>query len=229
MKVVILQSNYIPWKGYFDLIQDADTFVFYDEVQYTKNDWRNRNKIYTKNGLQWLTIPVSKEAVNGKISEVKLSPEWQELHFKSLYLGYKSAPYFFQLEALITDYLKERKWDSLKELNQYLIQKIARSLGITTQFLDSSHYQLQGNKTEKLIELISQIGGTEYISGPSGMNYLSEATLLFKEKNIELTFKKYPEFLPYKQLHEPFEHAVSILDLIANVELSQIPKYIWNK
>jgi hypothetical protein len=217
----------VPWKGYFDLIHDADVFVFYDEVQYTKNDWRNRNKIYTKNGLQWLTIPVNKEAVNGKISEVKLNPDWQELHFKSLYLGYKSAPHFSQLEPLILDYLQEKKWDSLKELNQYLIQKIAKMLGCNTVFLDSANYNLQGDKIEKLIDLISQIGGKEYISGPSGKNYLSEAHALFESKNIKLSFKEYPQFVPYKQLKEPFENAVSILDLIANVQLSEIPNHIW--
>lgn len=227
MKAVILQSNYIPWKGYFDLIHDADVFVFYDEAQYTKNDWRNRNKIYTKNGLQWLTIPVNKDAVNGKISEVKLSPDWQDLHFKSLYLGYKSAPFFYQLEELITDYLKEKKWNSLKELNHYLIKKISELIGITTQFLDSANYELTGDKIEKLIHLLTQIGATEYISGPSGMNYLSESHPLFNEKNIKLSFKKYPEFVPYKQLKEPFENAVSVLDLIANVELTQIKNHIW--
>lgn len=229
MKVVILQSNYIPWKGYFDLIHDADVFVFYDEVQYTKNDWRNRNRIYTKNGLQWLTIPVNKEAVNGKISEVKISAEWQDLHFKSLYLGYKSAPHFEQLEELINDYLLNKKWNSLKDLNQYLIKRISALLGIETQFLDSANYELKGDKIEKLIDLVSQIGGTEYISGPSGMNYLSESTKLFEEKNIKLSFKKYPEFAPYKQLKEPFEHAVSILDLLAHVEIKEIGNHIWGK
>ena len=216
MKVVILQSNYIPWKGYFDLMHDADVFVFYDEVQYTKNDWRNRNKIYTKNGLQWLTIPVAKEAVNGKISEVKINSDWQELHYKSLYLGYKSAPFFFQLEELMNDFLKEKKWESLKELNHYLTKKIASLIGIQTKFLDSSSYVLEGNKIEKLVHLLSQLGATQYISGPAGMNYLSEAHSLFKDKNIELTFKTYPNFISYKQLKEPFENAVSIVASLIN-------------
>src|SRR4051812_8183445 len=110
MKVVILQSNYIPWKGYFDLINDADIFVFYDEVKYTKNDWRNRNKIYTKNGMQWLTIPIHKDAVKQKISEVEMPDNsWQELHHKSLEFGYKSAPYYKQLEPLLTElYLNQK-------------------------------------------------------------------------------------------------------------------------
>src|SRR3954469_16903743 len=98
MKVVVLQSNYVPWKGYFDLIHDADLFVFYDEVKYTKNDWRNRNKIFTTNGVQWLTIPISKDAVKQKISQVEIKDNgWQELHYKSLFFGYKSAPFFNQL------------------------------------------------------------------------------------------------------------------------------------
>src|SRR5213075_1126236 len=102
MKVVILQSNYIPWKGYFDLIHDADVFVFYDEVKYTKNDWRNRNKIYTKNGLQWLTIPIGNEAVKSKISEVGLtSSQWQSQHRKAIELGYANAKYFEQLEPVL--------------------------------------------------------------------------------------------------------------------------------
>jgi WbqC-like protein family len=229
VKVVVLQSNYIPWKGYFDLIHDADVFVFYDEVQYTKNDWRNRNRIYTKNGLQWLTIPVNKEAVNGKISEVKLSTDWQELHYKSLYLGYKSAPHFAQLELLINDYLKEKKWQSLKELNQYLIVKISGLIGIKTRFLDSANYRLEGDKIDKLIDLVAQVGGTEYISGPSGMNYLSEAAPLFEAKNIKLTFKKYGNYVPYTQLKDPFEQAVSILDLVANIPFSEIKKHIWEE
>ena len=214
---------------YFDLIQNADVFVFYDEVQYTKNDWRNRNRIYTKNGLQWLTIPVNKEAVNGKISEVKINSDWQELHYKSLYLGYKSAPYFHQLETLLNDYLKDKTWTSLKELNQYLIVKISEMIGIATVFKDSTDYTLQGDKIEKLIDLVAQVGGNEYISGPSGMNYLSNAGTLFAEKNIQLTFKKYPDYRPYKQLKEPFENAVSILDLIANIEWKEIENHIWKQ
>jgi hypothetical protein len=173
MKVVVLQSNYIPWKGYFDLINDADLFIFYDEVQYTKNDWRNRNQICTKNGLQWLTIQIYKDAVNGKISDVKLSPQWQDLHFKSLYLGYKSAPQFKQLEELMYDYLIDKKWTSLKDLNHYLIKKISSNIGIKTNFEDSTNYLLEGNKVQRLLNLLVQVGATEYISGPSGKNYLN--------------------------------------------------------
>nr|MCU0390445.1 WbqC family protein [Thermoflexibacter sp.] len=102
MKVAVLQSNYLPWKGYFDIIGSVDAFIFYDEVQYTKNDWRNRNKLYGANGEFWLTIPIDKNAVKQKISEVKIgNSTWQSQHFKSIYLTYKRAPYFSQIEALL--------------------------------------------------------------------------------------------------------------------------------
>src|SRR5256885_6555778 len=111
MKVVAIQSNYVPWKGYFDLIHDADIFVFYDEVKYTKNDWRNRNQIYTKNGLQWLTIPIHHEAVHMKISEVEFQDsEWQALHHKSLTYGYHAAPYFHQIKDLLDKAYLKTQW-----------------------------------------------------------------------------------------------------------------------
>ena len=227
MKVVILQSNYIPWKGYFDLINDADLFIFYDEVQYTKNDWRNRNQICTKNGLQWLTIPVGKDAVNGKISEVQLTPEWQQLHYKSLFLGYKSADHFKQLEEIMNDYLVEKKWNSLKELNQYLIKKISLLLEIDTKFEDSSKYILEGDRVTRLISLLEQAGASEYISGPGAKNYLDGSEDLFAQKNITLTYKKYPVYKPYKQFNNEFQNSVSILDMIAHLPLHSIPNHIW--
>ena len=227
MKLAILQSNYIPWKGYFDLINSVDVFIFYDEVQYTKNDWRNRNKIYTKNGEQWLTIPVAASAVKGKISEVVLQPEnWQQQHFKSLQLGYKSAPYYSQLEELINDFLVEKKWTSLKELNQYLIKKIAASIGIKTKFEDATQYDLTGDRVSRLLNLILQSGATTYITGPSAHDYLKDHENLFREKNIELIYKSYPTYKSYKQLHKPFLNAVSIVDMIANLRYDEILNYI---
>src|SRR3954466_7356015 len=102
MRVVVLQSNYLPWKGYFDLIQNADVFVYYDEVQYTKNDWRNRNRICSKNGVHWLTIPIARDAVRLRISEVPLPDvRWQRDHFKTLTFSYRRAPYFEQIEPLL--------------------------------------------------------------------------------------------------------------------------------
>ena len=227
MKAVILQSNYIPWKGYFDLINDADLFIFYDEVQYTKNDWRNRNQIYTKNGLQWLTIPVGTQETKNKISEVQIDSGWQKIHAKSLTLGYKSAPFYYQLEELINDYLLEKEWTYLKELNQYLIKNIAEKIGINTGFKDSADFEAAGDKVSKLINILKQAGATEYISGPAGKDYLEGSKHLFHENDIKLIYKKYPEYKSYNQFNRPFVNNVSIVDMIAHLKYSEIPDFIW--
>jgi len=229
LKVVILQSNYLPWKGYFDLINDADIFVYYDEVQYTKNDWRNRNKIYTINGEQWITIPISKEAVKQKISEALITDKfWQELHFKSIYLAYKRAPYFHQLEPLINEVYIDKKWDSLSNLNRFLIEKISKMIGINTQFVDSKNFDLSSERTERLISILKQLNATEYISGPAAKNYLQNSENIFSENNIQLTYKNYSNYPTYKQLNNTFSHNVSIIDLIANIKLEEIKNYVWD-
>ena len=228
MRVVILQSNYLPWKGYFDLIHDADLFVYYDEVQYTKNDWRNRNRIYSKNGLQWLTIPVAKAAVKQKISEVLLpEPRWQQDHFKSLFYAYKPAPYFNQLEPLLAEVYQERTWERLADLNRYVTERISAMLGIQTRFDDSKNYPLEGDRVSRLINLLRGLGATEYISGPSARDYMKESEHLFAEKGIKLRYKDYSGYPSYRQLSEPFEPGVSVVDLLANVPLSDIPQHIW--
>lgn len=226
--VAILQSNYVPWKGYFDLINSVDTFIFYDIVKYTKNDWRNRNIIYTKNGIQWLTIPIDSSAVNFKINEVKINNDkWQELHFKSLFLGYKRAPYFFQLEELMNDYLKEKKWNRISELNQYLIVKISRLLGIKTEFKNAEEFEISGDRIDRLLKILNQSKASRYISGPSAQSYLKGNEYLFDDLKIQLQYFKYPKYKEYKQLSSPFENYVSILDLIANIKIEEIPSFIW--
>jgi hypothetical protein len=228
VKVVVLQSNYIPWKGYFDLIHDADKFIFYDEVQYTKNDWRNRNRICTKNGLQWLTIPVARDAVHQKISEVALPPgDWAENHWKSLLFGYKAAPHFAQLEELMRPVLTERRFGRLSELNQSLTREISRRLGITTKIEDSSQYKLEDGRVDRLLSVLKQAEATTYISGPSAKEYLVSSMPAFAAAGIEVQWKDYSGYLPYTQLSKPFTHEVSILDLIANLKWSDIPAHIW--
>lgn len=227
MKVVILQSNYVPWKGYFDLINEADVFVFYDCVKYTKNDWRNRNIIYTKNGKQWLTIPIESSATSQMIEEVEIkNTKWQKQHFKTLFFGYKKAPYFSQLEELITDYLQEKEWKSLSELNQYLLIKISEKIKITTQFRNANEFDMSGDRVERLFAILEGLEATEYISGQAARSYLDGQEYRFEEKNILLSFKEYSSYKTYSQLSEPFEHGVSILDLIANIEWKEIKNYI---
>ena len=228
MKTVVLQSNYIPWKGYFDLINDADVFIYYDEVQYTKNDWRNRNRIYTKNGLQWLTIPIAADAVKQKISEVEIKDlNWQQLHYKTLTMGYGKAPFFYQLKPLLEEIYIDQQWKKLSILNRFLIEKISQLLGINTIFKDSKDFNLEGDRVERLINLLKQSGATTYISGPAAKDYLDGYENLFAENNIRLQYKDYSGYPQYQQMSQPFENYVSIVDLLANIELNEIKNYIW--
>jgi hypothetical protein len=230
MRAVVLQSNYLPWRGYFDLIQSADVFVYYDEVQYTKNDWRNRNRICSKNGTHWLTIPIGGKAVKQKISEVRLpDPRWQHAHFKSLYHSYRPAPFFRQLEPLLNDVYRARTWTMLAELNRYCIESIARMLGITTEFVDSKRFLLNAGRLERLVAVLQQVGATEYLSGPSARAYLAGRETAFERAGVRLLFKSYEGYPEYQQLHTPFEPQVSILDVLANVPLSDCRRCITGR
>jgi hypothetical protein len=203
MRAVVLQSNYLPWKGYFDLIREADTFVYYDEVQYTKNDWRNRNRICSKNGVHWLTIPVTRQAVKLKISEVPLpDARWQQEHFKTLSQSYRQAPCYQQIEGLLSDFYLSRTWTSLSELNRNCIESISGLIGLQTTFLNSRDFVLGGDRVERLVSLLRQIGADEYLSGPSAREYLAGSERLFDDAGIKLRFKTYQGYPEYKQLHD---------------------------
>jgi hypothetical protein len=216
MTVSILQSNYIPWKGYFDIIAKSDVFIFHDDLQFTKNDWRNRNKIKTENGLKWLTIPCG---TNEKrlICDVELDNSmWQKKHWEFIKESYKNSPYFSVYENLFEDIYLEKVWVKLSDLNQYMIKMISFDiLNIeSTIFQDSRTYCLTKKKEERVLELLNKVKADEYISGPSARNYLNEEK--FVEKNIKLTWMDYSDYKEYNQLYLPFEHNVSILDLIFN-------------
>jgi len=211
--VADLQSNYLPWKGYFDLIHEVDLFIFYDDVQYTKNDWRNRNKVKVPGGAAWITVPVG-QALDRRICDVELNDtHWQEKHWKTWRQYYAQAPYFSLFENFLREVYLERRWRSLSELNQYLIVAIARDfLGVTTQFADSRDFQLAGRRLDRLLALLLATGATRYVSGPSGQDYIDPER--FSTAGIELTFKSYDGYPEYPQPYPPFEHFVSAFDLL---------------
>jgi hypothetical protein len=223
--VAVLQSNYVPWKGYFDIVHDVDTFVFYDDVQFTKNDWRNRNRIKTAQGVQWLSVPVGQD-IGRTIREVAIpDPRWQRKHFETLRQSYGKAPRFCDLEPFLEEVYLGRTWDNLSTMNQFLITRVCRDfLGIATKFDDSSRHVLKGARQERLLELLTALGATHYLSGPSGGDYMDVAA--FGARGIQVTFKDYSGYPEYPQLHPPFEHRVSILDLLAHTG-RDAPRYIW--
>ncbi len=214
-KVAVLQSNYIPWKGYFDIIHDADVFIFYDEVQFTKNDWRNRNKIYTKEGVQWITVPVL-GSITESIDQVKpVKGPWQKKHFNTFVTNYSKAPYFRMFREFIEYIYLDKEWESLSELNQFLIKEIsANYLGIKTKFENSRMYPSEGSGHKKLLSLLKSAGAEWYISGPAAKDYIVSED--YETAGIKLNWKDYSGYPIYKQLYEPFQPNVSILDLLFN-------------
>jgi len=219
-KVAILQSNYIPWKGYFDIIASVDEFIFYDEMQYTKNDWRNRNKIKTQNGLIWLTIPCeTKGTIDNfqRICDTKITDKrWAKKHWNSIQNSYAKAPYFREYKSFFENLYNEcAEEDYLCKVNYKFIYAINKLLKIETKISFSQDYGLIEGKTERLVDLVQKAGGTSYLSGPAAKDYIDEN--LFKEANIELEWMDYSGYAEYPQLFQPFEHGVTILDLIFNM------------
>ena len=230
MRVAILQSNYIPWKGYFDLIRSVDIFVFYDQVKYTKNDWRNRNKICSPNGLQWLTIPIEANSVKKMINEVLIvDDQWQRLHLKTLRQAYCRAPFFSVLEPILYDIYLKQKWGNLSNLNQDIVKKISSHLGLTTKIIDSQKLEIGGDRIARLLGILKKLGATEYLTGPSARAYLHEHETLFSEAGIRLFYKEYNGYPEYNHHCKPHCHEVSILDLLAWVNPADYIKCITSQ
>ncbi|MDO9112345.1 MAG: WbqC family protein [Polaromonas sp.] len=224
-KIAIVQSNYIPWKGYFDMIAAVDEFILYDDMQYTRRDWRNRNKIKTPQDLQWLTVPVK---VRGKYLQTILETEidgsdWMETHWKALEQNYRRAPYFAEVAAVFEPIYRMNKYTQLSHLNRTLIEAVCTWLGISTKISLSSDYTLVDGKSERLADLCSQANATEYISGPAARDYMEAEP--FSRRGIEVSWFDYAGYPEYPQLWGEFAHGVTILDLLFNCG-KDAPRYM---
>ncbi len=217
-KVSISQSNYIPWKGYFDSIAQVDEFVLYDDMQYTKRDWRNRNKIKTPQGLKWMSIPVEvKGKFFQKISDTRVSDQsWHISHLDLIKQNYAKSDYFNEVFPFIENlYQSASQFETISKINHHFIKSICSFLHIDTKISFSSDYNLlEEGKTEKLVDLCKQLNAKEYFSGPAAKAYMDE--LLFTNENIKVSYYDYSGYKEYSQLHGDFKHGVSILDLIFN-------------
>lgn len=215
-KIAILQSNYIPWKGYFDLMNMVDEFVVFDEAQFTKGDWRNRNLIKTPQGLQWLTIPVEKTgATSKKISEVRVAdPAWGRKHWASIRQNYSRAAHFHELQEIFQPLFEPSGIRRLSEINLDFVDAIVGFLGIETKIRQSSEFELLPGRTERLLHICRQCDASEYVSGPGAQAYFDME--LADAEGIRVTWMDYAGYPEYAQLHPPFEHGVTILDLLFN-------------
>lgn len=224
MKVAVIQSNYIPWRGYFDIMHDADVFVFYDDVQYTVNDWRNRNRVKTANGVVWLTIPVGDQN-DRLICDVVIGDQsWARKHWMTIEQSYHGAPGFARYREFFKNFYS-RSWESLSVLNQTMIRTIAGDLlGIRTQILDSRDYNLEGKGSDRLLMLLKKMGATDYISGPSAQRYLDAEA--YARNGVRVHWKDYSHYPEYPQLHGPYAPDLSIVDLLLNCG-DDAARYIW--
>jgi hypothetical protein len=215
-KVAILQSNYIPWKGYFDLIASVDEFILYDDMQYTRRDWRNRNQIKTPQGAQWLTVPVVvKGRYHQKIRDTEIDGhDWVRDHWKALSQNYRRAPHFEATAAWLEPLYFENPFTHLSALNREFITSICEQLGIHTRLRSSSEFDLPEGRSERLASICQQAGASEYVSGPSAREYMDEK--IFDAMGIRVTWFDYTGYTVYPQLWGAFTHHVSILDLLFN-------------
>ena len=221
-KVAIIQSNYIPWKGYFDIISKVDEFILYDEVQYTKRDWRNRNQIKTANGLQWLTIPVEvKGKYDQRIDETKIADKSFAIkHWNSIKHAYSKAPYFKEYAEVFEKLYLGLDEDLLSQVNYKFISEICKILDIKTKISWSTAYEslapeIQNESANnRLIDLCVKSGATTYLSGPAAKDYMDIEK--FSYNGIKVEWMDYSGYKPYQQLHGEFTHYVTVLDLIFN-------------
>ena len=216
-RVAIVQSNYIPWKGYFDLIDRVDEFVLLDDVQYTRRDWRNRNQIKTPQGLHWLSIPLQ---VRGNyldaINQMQVCDRgWAQQHWRTIHHHYRQAPGFaVHAGWLEAAYEEAARLSRLSEINELFLRAICRALEIPTLLRRSTDFQLTSGKNERLVELCRQAGATVYLSGPAARSYLDEDA--FGAHGLAVEWMSYDGYPPYPQRHGEFSHGVSVVDLLLN-------------
>lgn len=215
-KVAIVQSNYIPWKGYFDMIGSVDEFILYDDMQYTRRDWRNRNQIKTPQGVQWITVPtLVKGKYYQKIKDTEIDGRnWAVDHWKSLSQNYRRASHFEEIAAWIEPLYLGETYSHISQLNRRFIEAICSYLGYKTVITNSWDYTLIDGKSDRLADLCLQAGGLEYISGPAAKEYLQESE--FTSRGIKVTWFDYLGYPEYPQLWGEFQHGVTILDLLFN-------------
>lgn len=214
MKAVIMQPTYIPWMGYFDLIDQSDVFVFLDNVQFEKQSWQQRNKIKTPQGWIWLTVPVL-QSLGQKINDVKINnnSKWKEKHWKSIKYNYDKAPYFKRGINFFEE-LYHTNWEYLVDMNIHVIEWITKQLNIKKDFIKSSNMNIKGRKTELVVGICKELNADTYLS-PLGSAIYIEENNLFEREGIKLEYQHF-EHPTYKQLWGDFIPYMSVIDLLFN-------------
>lgn len=213
--LVVLQPSYLPWLGYFDQMLKADVFVWYDDVQFDKNGWRNRNRIKGLKGPLWLTVPVFHSGRARQLIcdvEIDYRQPWRRKHMTSIRQMYTGAPFLDDMLPRLRDVL-ERSWDSLADLDIAAIDWFAEVLEIKTPRYRSSLLGIGGDRSERLLNLCEHFGAKRYLSGDAAKAYLDVD--LFRKRGIEVVWHGY-QHPHYAQLHGAFVPYLSALDLVLN-------------
>ncbi len=213
-RVAIVQSSYIPWKGYFDLIRSVDEFILLDDVQFTRRDWRSRNQIKTQHGLAWLSVPVNTRGrYTQTILETTISDaSWADRHWQTLRASYAQTPFFRAYADRVEALYRGAASDRLSDVNHAFLTGLCGMLGIETRVTWSTDYAVRSGRSERLVDLCLASGATEYLSGPSARDYLDVAA--FEAAGVQVRFADYGGYPEYPQPHGPFVHQVSVLDLL---------------
>jgi hypothetical protein len=216
VRIAIAQPTYLPWMGYFDLIDQADCFVLLDHVQFEKQSWQQRNRIKGPAGLQWLTVPVAFRGRLGQsIRDVSIrEPQFWRTHLRAIELSYRRSPYFEQYFPALAKILEEHG-DLLVDLNLHAIDWLCQVLGVPTKRIRSSGMVTQGKRSDLLVDICRQLGANDYLSPLGSSVYLLEEMQFFTAAQIAVAFQHY-EHPEYRQLFPPFCPHASVLDLIFN-------------
>ncbi|MBF0347404.1 MAG: WbqC family protein [Magnetococcales bacterium] len=218
MKTIIMQPTYLPWMGYFDLIDQSDVFVFLDTAQFEKQSWQQRNRLLTPNGLEWITVPVLIKGRFGQpIREVEIKPyKFPEKHIRQIRQNYGRAPFFNQYSEELFDLLVDASKDlSLCHLNIELIRWCCAKLSLQATFKRSSEMGIQGKRSELLVNILDSLQSKIYVSPLGSLDYLREDRHWFMDRGIDIFFQNFthPE---YRQVYAPFTPGASIIDLLFN-------------
>ncbi len=214
--VAIMQPNYLPWRGYFSLISQADTFVWLDNVQYTKNDWRNRNQIFTRSGKQWLTIPVQTKGLKTLIKDVKVADKrWNIKHWKAIRQNYSKARFYPENKDFFEELFRNSNYEFLLDICCLFVSEISSHLGLDSNFMFASEIESSEEKNERLLDICSELNASQYISPPASKAYIDES--LFRDRGIELSFLDYSKLEVYPNFHSHKDIYLSVIDLIFNI------------
>lgn len=213
--IAIVQSSYIPWKGYFELMARSDVFVLYDCVQYTARDWRNRNRIKTAQGLHWLTVPVVHESQKQRIADTMVAEgDWARVHWESLRHHYAQSAHFGVFADRVERLYATCRFQRLTEVNRHFLEGINAMLGIATPlYVQEAHVGQDDSPSGRLLAICRAHGATRYLSGPKAKAYLDVG--LFEKAGVAVEWMAY-DYPEYPQLHGAFEHGVTMLDMLFN-------------